>query len=169
MPHRPSFAKHLSPAITLNGCKLPPGVSRASDGLRAPWVPEQGSSINTLGKATSSGSYIPAKTCTALTTIATLHNHEALGNKLPSPGGKCHRPGRCCGAGSGQGIVPAPQRIASPSDRLWMGSGLGEKPPPSIFKPQELCYPSPSSFSGSFLMNTPIKTKEITLKRSVLK
>ena len=139
MPHRPSFAKHLSPAITLNRYKLPPGVTRASDGLRAPRAPEQGSSIDTLGKATSSGSYIPAKTCTASTTVATLYKHDALGNKLSSLGGKCHRPGRCCGAGSGQGIIPASQRIAWLSDRPWMGSGLGEKPPLSIFKTQELC------------------------------
>lgn len=109
MPHRPSFAKHLSPAITLNGCKLPPGVTRTSDGLRALRAPEQGSSIDTLGKATSSGSYVPAKTCAALTTIATLYNRDALGNNS-SPGGKCHRPGRCCGAGSGQGIIPALHR-----------------------------------------------------------
>ena len=104
-----------------------------------------------------SGSYLPAKTCTALTTLATLHNHGALGNKLSSPGGQCHQPGRRCGAGSGQGIIPASQRIASPSDRPWMGSGLGEKATPENFQNPRAVLALPFLFF--FVMNTPVKNK----------
>lgn len=140
----------------------------------SPQSPEMGlehhghQSINTLGKATSSGSYLPAKTCPASTA---LHNQDALGNKGSSHflGGKCPRPRRCCRAGSGQGITPASQRIMSPTDGPWMGSCPGEKPPLSISKTQEPLQPSPSSLSGSFLMKTPVKNKGNYIQKECVK
>lgn len=62
-----------------------------------------------------------------------------------------------------------PHLSASPSDRPWMGSGLGEKPPPSTFIPESCASPPLPLFSGSFLMNTPVKNKGNYIKKEHVK